>query len=120
NLRYNVVMQNQFYKRKIKGILFSEDANLNHMIEYNKESSSIYNHINYNKMVSNIAHQETGCYVANGYKNFLLHGESLDVFKVDGKLIYIGEKVTCNNGELITTPAVDAQITEVSFGCEFK
>jgi len=115
NLRYNIVMQNQFYKRKIKGILFSKDANLSHMIEYNEESSATYNYINYNEVVSNSVHRETGCYVANGYKNFLLHGESLDVFKVDGKLTYIGEKVTCNDGELITTPASDHQITEVSF-----
>lgn len=113
--RHNVIMQNQFYKRKIKGGFFLRNASLRDMIQIKNKSLNSPNYIDHNELVSKRISRKAGCYVANGYKNFLLHGQSIDVYKQNGRLI-CGTKVTCKDGELIRSSS-NCSITEIAFEC---
>lgn len=117
--KYNVIMQNQFYKRNVWKSVGGQNrlvkATLADMIMTKNKSSNSPNYIAYNELVSAKVNRKGGCYVRNGYKDFLLHGQFIDVFKVNGRLA-CGKKMTCNDGELVTTTS-NCKITEVPFDC---
>jgi hypothetical protein len=69
--RYNVVMQNQIYKRSVDEMITNR---------LNLEANSP-NYIGYNETVTEAIDRLAGCYVADGYKkDFILHGETIDLF----------------------------------------
>ncbi len=115
--RYNVIMQNQFYRRGIYKNSKLEAATLSDMIKSKNYTNNSPNYIKYNDLVSNKINRKAGCYVKNGYKDFLLHGESMDAFNINGKLACNGQKFTCNDGELIVSSSSNCSITEVPFEC---
>ena len=114
--RYNVLMQNQFFKRKItRRKFFTENAKLSDMIKTKNKSLNSPNYIAHNQLVSKRINQKAGAYVANGYKNFLFHGQSLDVYKKNGRLV-CGTKLTANDGKLVRSSS-NCSIKELPFGC---
>ena len=104
---YNVVMQNQFFKRPIKvGDRYFE-ASLADMIKTKNSSVNKPNYIEPNKMVTEDTVEKrrpAGCYVESGNRDFISHGQSFDVFTPRGN----GYKYTCNNGDLIGRPSFSA------------
>jgi parallel beta-helix repeat protein len=124
--RHNVVMQNQFYKRRIYrprlgyppgNVLV--DASIGDMIKTKNPAVNSPNYIDHNQMVTAERKRPAGCYVVNGYKNFILHGQSIDVFKNSkGEPTCTGPKYTCNNGDLIRSAAPNCRVTKVSFDCQ--
>ncbi len=107
--RYNVIMQNQFYKKPA-------NTEFDDMVQSKNSSNNSPNYLAHNEIVTTKINRKAGCYVENGYKEFLLHGESIDVFNIDGKLTCASTKSTCNDGELIIA-STDCEIVEVPFEC---
>jgi hypothetical protein len=119
-------MQNQFYWRPV-----SDGPSISDYIKSKNWSVNSPNYIDYNTIVT----EETvdndrlaGCYVPNSYTNFILHGETIDVFKSpngtpecrsysyrchDGNLQYLDSPSTCNV-ERIT---FDCQVSGDNNGC---
>ena len=122
--RHNIIIQNQFYKRKIwknTGTSLTQlvQATPTDLIVTKNRSVNSPNHIVDNEMVSNRLSRKTGCYVADSYKDFLLHGESLDVTISNNQLICAPFQITCDDGELVHSQ-VDCAITEVPFECKVQ
>ncbi len=97
--RYNVVMQNQIYKRTVSD-----------MIRINNSALNSPNFIEHNTTVTEETVQRdrfAGCYVNNGYKTFILNGESIGVFvNDDGSRECRTSGYVCMNGNLVTTDEV--------------
>ena len=106
--RYNVVMQNQIYKRSIGDMIRSK----------NWENNSP-NYIGYNETVNTELKSLAGCYVsANGYqRDFILHGESADVLEIRN-----GEptcnKYTCTDGDLSHSNQPSCKVSKSGFDCQ--
>lgn len=92
NLDYaqsNVVMQNQIYK--LPGSLMIKEG----------ESTDSPNYIKYNTTVTTPIARLAGCYVPNGYfTDFIVHGESIEVFRHSNGESYTGGPYTCYDGRL--------------------
>jgi hypothetical protein len=104
--RYNVVMQNQVYK-------FSPDK-----MFIAGDSSNQPNYIDHNQTVSSDIVRSAGCYVSNGYKNFILHGQTIDVFRgTNGIPRCTGYRATCNDGELSYQSTSSCTLQTVPYDC---
>ena len=122
--RYNIVMQNQFYKRKIYksngGLTILADATLDDMIKTKNKPLNSPNYIDYNELVDVEKKRPTGCFIPSGYKkNFIVPGESIDLFKNSkGEPVCTGYKYTCNDGELTFAKSTACTISKVNFDCQ--
>lgn len=114
--RYNVIMQNQFYRRLIYKNSKLENATLSDMIRTQNRKINSPNYLAHNELISTKIDRKAGCYVEHGYKKFLLHGESIDVLNINGKLTCANTKATCKDGELINE-STNCNIVEVPFEC---
>ena len=105
--KYNVVMQNQIFKRTVQDMIISQNWKVNSP-----------NFINYNSTVQIALLRKAGCYVsANGYKkDFILHGDSVEVLRYEG-----GQPVSyyysCYDGELTKQSKSAGEITAHFFEC---
>lgn len=112
--RYNVVMQNQIFKRSITDMIQSKnwDDSWPAYIDFNTEF------VTQETVVRN---RKAGCYVKYGIKNFILDGESIEYFiNADNHIICGSKKLTCNNG--VTTESDNSScsvnnIEEVPLNC---
>jgi parallel beta-helix repeat protein len=114
--RHNIVMQNQIYKRSISDMIKTRNPAVNSP-----------NYIGYNQTVTAetvVNNRRAGCFVPDGYqKDFILHGESVDVFKirdVNGQATCDGYKYFCNDGDLRsfpTFPTSPCEVSKASFDC---
>lgn len=92
--RYNVVMQNQIFKRS-----------LSDMIQTNNPSLNTPNYITGNAVVTEATVDPTrpaGCYNGNGLAGFMNHGASFT--KNDGRTSCSATKYTCQDGEIVAQP----------------
>ena len=63
--------------------------------------------------------QPTGCYVSNGYKNFILHGETIDVFgSPTGTPVCTGYTASCFNGSIFILGASACNVERITFDCQ--
>jgi hypothetical protein len=105
--RYNVVMQNQIFKRSVSDMIKQGD------------SSNSPNYIQYNQTVTAEIDRRAGCYVANGYKNFILDGERIDVFKTSGGVpVCSSLGYECNDGELEPYTTSGCTVERTVFDCQ--
>jgi hypothetical protein len=105
--RYNVVMQNQIYKRSVSDMIKEGD------------SSNRPNYIAHNETVMTEQSRLAGCYIPNGYKNFILHGETIDVFKSSTRVpMCISSTYTCNDGDLEVSSTSTCDMDQVTFDCQ--
>lgn len=121
--RHNVVMQNQLYKRRILkrqsgfGSLLLVTASIDDYIKIKNVNVNSPNYIDHNKIVNNEIKLRSGCYVSNGFRNFISHGESIEVFKdSSGKPICNGRKLTCDDG-VLNTKNSNCSLTKINFDC---
>jgi Right handed beta helix region len=88
--RNNVVMQNQIYKLAVS-LMIKEGR-----------STDSPNHIAYNTTVATPTARLAGCYVPHGYfKDFIVHGESIQVYRGANGVPFIGRRNACIDGELV-------------------
>lgn len=125
--RYNIILQNQFYKRWV--YITKHTNSWNTLVKaslhnYIVNSNTKINHSNlvkYNTIVSREVKTLAGCYIPNGVKQFLLHGQSIDVFKNRrGQPACNGLKKTCNNGTLKTSRVSNCSLTKINFNCKVE
>lgn len=105
--RYNVVMQNQIYKRNISDMIIGRNPKLNSP-----------NFINYNTTVTTAVERRAGCYIsANGYqKDFILHGDSAEVMRFENGMP-VSYYYLCYDGELTKRSKSNKVITAYVFDC---
>jgi hypothetical protein len=104
--RYNVVMQNQIYKRSVSDMIKQGD------------STNRPNYIAHNQTVASEIYRQAGCYVPTGYKTFILHGQTLDVFRGAGGVpVCTGRGYTCDDGRLKPTSSTSCAVTRVVAEC---
>lgn len=114
--RYNVVMQNRFYRRSVNDV---NDAYP--MVRTGDRSNVNFpNYIDYNETLSAgllIRQRRAGCYVTpNGYeKDFILDGETIEVLEA-GDGAPASYNYTCNDGEL-TRGKQNSAVTRHVFDC---
>jgi hypothetical protein len=123
--RHNIIIQNQLYKRKIWKMINGQNrrvnASISDMIVTKNKSVNSPNFIKYNELVGADIKRSAGCYVSDGYKDFLLNGQSLDVYKrPNGKLVCTGIRKTCVDGELKVSAVTNRTITQVPFECQVE
>jgi hypothetical protein len=107
---HNVFMQNQIIKRSLKDMIKTKNKDINKP-----------NFVNYNETVTEdtvVYFRFAGCYVSEGYKDFILDGETIDVFKDDGQLTCPGFEYTCHDGDLIQSSNSSCEFSEVPFNCK--
>jgi hypothetical protein len=111
--QYNVVMQNQIYKRSVTDMI--KTSPFPHIPGVNSP-----NYIAYNEKVTRETKRPAGCFVSNGYqKDFIVHGESIELFNNSkGEPVCTGYKYTANDGELIGKSSSTCRITKVNFDCQ--
>jgi hypothetical protein len=114
--RYNVVMQNQFYRRPVVPLSLSA------YIKSQNWPVNSPNYIDYNQIVTEetvVNDRPAGCYVPNGYKNFILHGETIDVFKSPtGTPVCTGYSYTCHDGNLQFLSTSACNVERITFNCQ--
>ncbi len=120
--RYNVVMQNQFYPRRIYQGATLRQATLNDMIRWG-DSSNRPNYVDHNEIVSGSTHirRAAGCYVSSGYhSNFIQHGQSVDLYKNGRGGPACGYRLTCNDGTISygSPPVSSCSLRDVPFSCQ--
>ena len=105
--RYNVVMQNQIVKRSVADTIKTGD------------SSNSPNYIDYNQTVTSEISRGAGCYVSNGYKNFIRDGETIDVFKNSaGVPVCSTMGYECVDGELEPRAVSGCVVERAVFDCQ--
>ena len=118
--RHNVVMQNQFYKRRVfKGTLLVE-ASISDYVKTRNTKANSPNYIEHNKIVTTqteVKNRRAGCYLPKATPNFLLHGRSLDLLKDSGNKACLTQ-YSCTDGELPRSRTSDCRIKKVGFSCQ--
>ncbi|MEX2494293.1 MAG: hypothetical protein WD425_21345 [Nitrospirales bacterium] len=118
--RRNVVMQNQFYKRRVfKGNRLVE-ASMSDYVKTRNTKANSPNYIEHNQIVTPqtvVTNRRAGCYLPNVSQNFLLHGRSLDLLKDSGSAACVTQS-TCTDGELSRSQTSDCRIKKVGFDCQ--
>ncbi len=105
--RYNAVMQNQIYKRTVPDMIRQGD------------DSNRPNYIAHNQTVESDIQRRAGCYVATGYKNFILDGQSIDVFRgANNEPRCTGTRYTCADGDLTGAPTAGCSVERVPAECQ--
>lgn len=118
---HNVVMQNQFYRRRVYRGNRLVEASIYDYIKTKNQRVNSPNYIDHNQIVSAETRRPAGCYVRNGYKNLILHGRSIDVFNnSNGEPSCTGRKLSCNNGDLIRSTSSTCRVSEASFDCRIS
>jgi len=105
--RYNAVYQNQIVKRSVSDMIRQGD------------SSNQPNEVALNQTVTTETVRPAGCYVANGYKTFVRHGETIDVFRdASGTPGCTGSSLTCNDGELVRGATTTCSVGRAVGSCQ--
>lgn len=112
---HTVVMQNQITVRSVSDMIQQGD------------SSNSPSFLAANETVTSERQRLAGCYVAAGYKNFILDGESLDVYRgADGAPRCTGFRDVCSDGTLarsawsacsVARQVTDCQVSGSNAGC---
>lgn len=107
--QHNVVMQNQFFARKVYRQSGSAmpprlvAATLADYVMTNNASVNTPNYVALNKIITRETKRLAGCYVRDG---FVLHGESIDVFEDrSGTPVCSTRRFRCDDGELTASTA---------------
>jgi len=107
---HNVVMQNQIFKRSVGD-----------MIKTNNPAVNSPNYVDYNHTVTAadvVYNGLAGCYVPGGYRDFILHGAVVDVYRGGDDIpICTTYRDTCNDGELLRTANNSCELTTFEFDC---
>jgi hypothetical protein len=99
-------MQNQIYKRS-----------LSDMIQHGDESNRP-SYVADNQTVTTETHRRSGCYLATGYKSFILDGETLDVYKgAGGTPVCTGYQDRCSDGTLSRSTTSACLVQKVVSEC---
>lgn len=109
--RHNVVYQNQIYKRSVEEMIITKTGDINGW-----DPTSRPNHVGLNETVEAAVARRAGCYSGNGYKPFVLDGQSLDVVRTPSGPA-CGRRYTCNDGDFSTEDSPHCSITRVPFEC---
>ena len=123
--RHNVVMHNQFYKRKIlvqSGQPFPtvREAQISDLVKTKNPKVNAPNFIEHNQMVTPqtvVEKRRAGCYLPDASPNFLLDGRSLDTLKDSGNKACLTQS-SCTDGELSRSNASDCRVNKVDFSCQ--
>lgn len=115
--RHNVVMQNRIYKRSIADMIRTSYINTKSGPRIDQPNDP--NYIAHNETVTAAAKRPAGCYVRDGFgTNFLLHGESLSVFRINGGPRCNGRQLTCNDGEITSSSRPLCRIEKEELSCQ--
>lgn len=88
--QFNVVMQNQIVKRSVRD-----------MIRAGRPDPNSPNYVQHNQTVTKAIERKAGCFVKDGFeKDFILHGQFINRFNLDGEPVCTGYRYTCNDGAL--------------------
>lgn len=107
--RYNQVMQNQIYKRSVGDMIRTKNPAIN-----------TPNYVDHNQTVTAETKRLAGCYVPTAYgKDFILHGESVDLFKnSNGEPVCTGYRMTCTDGDITISASTACNVSKVGFDCK--
>ncbi len=126
-VRYNVVMQNQFYDRYIftmnpggsfPGFSTRRATLADHIRQKGGKNSP--NYVGYNEIVNTATQRLAGCHVGSGFlTDFILHGAEMEVFRNHkGEPVCRSYKVRCNDGALVKLPNPSCGMSIVHRGCK--
>lgn len=122
--QHNVVMQNQFYKRRVykfrPGGTVLVEASIADYVKTRNTKANSPNYIEHNQIVTPqtvVKKRRAGCYLPNASPNFLLHGRSLDTLKDSGNKACLTQS-SCTDGELSRSNASDCRVNKVDFSCQ--
>ena len=106
--QHNVVMQNQIYKR-----------NHEEMIREGPALTNRPNYVAHNETVETRIKRPAGCYVSEGLRTFIWHGQSTDVFlSPSGLPRCTGLRATCQDGDLVWSEDNSCSLVQVPFSCQ--
>jgi parallel beta-helix repeat protein len=125
--RHNIVMQNQFYKRRVNrlgGPFSMGEATISDYVKTRNRKVNSPNYIDHNQIVTPqtvVKNRRAGCYTttvsSHAKPNFLLHGQSLNLLKESGNRTCVTQ-YSCTDGELPRSPTADCRISKVDFSCQ--
>jgi parallel beta-helix repeat protein len=122
--RHNVVMQNQFYKRRVyrtgPGGTVLVEASIADYVKTRNTKANSPNYIEHNQIVTPqtvVKKRRAGCYLPNASPNFLFDGRSLDTLKDSGNKACLTQS-SCTDGELSRSNASDCRVNKVDFSCQ--
>jgi len=124
--RHNIVMQNQFYKRRVYrpgpglGGTVLVEATIADYVKTRNTKANSPNYIEHNQIVTPqtvVKNRRAGCYLANASQNFLLHGRSLDLLEDSGNKACLTQS-SCTDGEFSRSNASDCRVNKVDFSCQ--
>jgi parallel beta-helix repeat protein len=125
--RHNVVMQNQFYKRRVMrpgNMIGMGEATIADYVRTRNRKVNSPNYIDHNQIVTPktvVKNRRAGCYPTtvspHANPNFLLHGQSLNLLKESGNKTCVTQ-YSCTDGKLPRSPTADCRITKVGFSCQ--
>ena len=118
--QHNVVMQNQFYKRRVlKGTALVEASIADYVKTRNTKANSP-NYIGHNQIVTPqtvVKKRRAGCYLPDASPNFLLDGRSLDLLKDSGNKACLTQS-SCTDGKFSRSNTSDCRVNKVDFSCQ--
>ncbi len=122
--RHNIVMQNQFHKRRVyrtrAGRTVLVEASIADYVKTRNTKANSPNYIEHNQIVTPqtaVKNRRAGCYLPDASPNFLFDGRSLDTLKDSGNKACLTQS-SCTDGELSRSNASDCRVQKVGFNCQ--
>ena len=134
--RYNIVMQNQIYKRTVSDMIRCNWYPPNNYTYFYRQGRYSYdakgpfcgvnapNYIDYNETVTEetvVNNRLAGCFVSDGYEtDFIEHGQRVDLYEGPAGDPVCGDAMTCNDGQLVSNspPTSSCDIDRIPFSCQ--
>lgn len=117
--RFNVVMQNQIMPDRPS---ISDSSLLGAFIKVDRADVNAPNFIKENAIVDAVANRGAGCYISDGYPDFIRDGQFVNVFHTPtGEPVCRGYRLSCNDGVLIRSSDPTCQVSQVGsvdFECQ--
>lgn len=110
--RYNAVYQNQIYKRSLDEMIVTRSGDMTGW-----DPTSAPNFVDLNETVEAAVARRAGCFSGNGYKRFVLDGESIDVIRTPSGPVCGSYRYTCNDGEFSRERSTGCSLSQPTFEC---
>jgi len=113
--KFNVVMQNQIRRGR-------HQLSASTMIRVDRPDINTPNYIKENEAVDEKIARRAGCYISDGYPDFIRDGEFVNLFHTpNGEPVCRGYRLTCHDGALSRSSDSTCQVSQVSqvdFECQ--
>ena len=110
--KFNVVMQNQFVPDQPHS---RDSESLGYMVLVDRPDVNTPNFIKENEIVDRRLSRGAGCFISNGYPDFIQDGQFVNVFQnANGYPMCSGYRLTCRDGELARSSDATCDVNRIT------